>query len=255
MTQQIPEDWLADANSMQDRVILVTGAGSGIGAAVARGLAGCGATVVLLDKSVAALEQVYDAIEASGGAQPAIYPLNLEGASEKDYIDLALKMGEEFGRLDGLLHNAAMLGALTPVAHLESELWYRVLQVNLNGPVLMTHACLNLLAASDDASILFASDSVGRQGKAYWGAYGVSKAAIENFMQVLADELEANTRVRVNSIDPGPVATGLRSLAYPGENPDHLARPEDVVRPYLYLLGPDSKGMTGRQFSCQVQKA
>jgi len=245
---QIPENWQPQENFLKDRVILVTGAGTGIGAAVARSCARYGATVILLDKIVRSLEQVYDAIESAGGSQPAIYPLNLEGAAEKDYVDLANTIEREFGRLDGLLHNAAMLGALVPIAHFESELWYKILQVNLNAPFLLTRACLSLLMQSQDASIVFNSDRVGRKGKAYWGAYGISKAAVENFMQVLADEMESNTTVRVNSIDPGPVATALRNLAYPGEDPANLAGADDVVLPFLYLLGPDSKGVTGRQF-------
>ena len=245
---QIPDDWQPRKDLLKERIILVTGAGNGIGAAVAKSCAQYGATVILLDKVIRNLEQVYDAIESAAGIQPAIYPMNLEGASEKDYLDLAATIEKEFGRLDGLLHNAAMLGALIPIAHFESELWYKILQVNLNAPFLMTRACLNLLLQSKDASILFSSDSAGKRGKAYWGAYGISKAASENFMQVLADEMEANTSVRVNSFDPGPVATAFRSLAYPGENPERIARPEDVVAPHLYLMGPDSKGVTGKQF-------
>jgi len=245
---QIPDDWQPRKDLLKGRIILVTGAGNGIGAAVAKSYAQYGATVVLLDKVVRNLEQVYDTIESVSGVQPAIYPMNLEGASEKDYLDLAATIEKEFGRLDGLLHNAAMLGALIPIAHFESELWYKILQVNLNAPFLMTRSCLNLLQQSNDASVLFSSDSAGRQGKAYWGAYGISKAASENFMQVLADEMEANTSIRVNSLDPGPVATAFRSLAYPGENPERITRPEDVVAPYLYLMGPDSKGVSGKQF-------
>ncbi len=246
---QIPDDWQPRKDLLNERVILVTGAGNGIGAAVAKSYAQYGATVILLDKVVRNLEQVYDTIESVSGVKPAIYPMNLEGASEKDYLDLAATIEKEFGRLDGLLHNAAMLGALIPIAHFESELWYKILQVNLNAPFLMTRSCLKLLQQSNDASVLFSSDSAGRQGKAYWGAYGISKAASENFMQVLADEIEANTSIRVNSFDPGPVATAFRSLAYPGENPERIARPEDVVAPYLYLMGPDSKGVTGKQFN------
>ncbi len=245
---QIPDNWQPRKDLLKERIILVTGAGTGIGAAVAKSCARYGATVILLDKVIRNLEQVYDAIESASAVQPAIYPMNLEGASEKDYLDLATTIEKEFGRLDGLLHNAAMLGALIPIAHFESELWYKILQVNLNGPFLMTRSCLNLLQQSNDASVLFSSDSAGKQGKAYWGAYGISKAASENLMQVLADEMEANTSVRVNSFDPGPVATAFRSLAYPGENPDRLAKPDDVVRPHLYLMGPDSKGVTGKQF-------
>ena len=245
---QIPDNWQPQNDSLKDRIILVTGAGTGIGAAVAKQAAACGATIILLDKIVRNLEQVYDAIETAGSPQAAIYPMNLEGASEKDYVDLAATIETEFGRLDGLLHNAAMLGALIPLAHYEAELWYKVMQINLNAPFLMTRACLDLLMRSDNASILFNSDGVGRKGKAYWGAYGISKAATENFMQVLADELETNTRVRVNSIDPGPVATGLRNLAYPGEDPATIAAPEQVARAFLYLLGPDSEGISGEQF-------
>ncbi len=244
----IPNDWQPEDQFLKNRVILITGSGNGIGAAVAKSCAHYGAHVILLDKTVRNLEQVYDTIESAGSAQAAIYPMNLEGASEKDFLDLANTIDREFGRLDGLLHNAAMLGALIPVAHFESELWFRILQVNLNAPFLLTRACLNLLTQSPDASILFSSDAVGRHGKAYWGAYGVSKAATENLMQTLADEMESNTRVRVNSLDPGPVVTGLRNLAYPGENPQAVAGPEDVIRPHLYILGPDSKGITGQQF-------
>ena len=245
---QIPDDWQARKDLLKERIILVTGAGNGIGAAVAKSYAQYGATVILLDKVIRNLEQVYDAIESAAGIQPAIYPMNLEGASEKDYLDLAATIEKEFGQLDGLLHNAAMLGALIPIAHFESELWYKILQVNLNAPFLITRSCLKLLQQSNDASVLFSSDNAGRQGKAYWGAYGISKAASENFMQVLADEMEANTSIRVNSLDPGPVATAFRSLAYPGENPERITRPEDVVAPYLYLMGPDSKGVSGKQF-------
>jgi NAD(P)-dependent dehydrogenase (short-subunit alcohol dehydrogenase family) len=244
----IPDNWSPADTSLQDRIILITGAGNGIGAAVAVACASQGATVVMLDKVVRNLEQVYDRIEASGAPQPALYPMDLEGATEKDFYDLAATLDKEFGRLDGLLHNAAMLGALVPVSHFESELWYRIMQVNLNAPFMLTRACLPALTQSQDASVVFSSDSVGQRGKAYWGAYGVSKAGSDNLMQILADELETNTRIRVNSIDPGPVATSLRTLAYPGENPERLAQPEDVLLPYLYLLGPDSRGTSGQRF-------
>jgi len=244
----IPENWLASETCLENRIILITGAGNGIGAATAIACARAGATLILLDKVVRNLEQVYDTIEANGGPQPAIYPMNLEGATEKDYVDLANTLEKEFGRLDGLLHNAAMLGALIPMAHFESELWYKILQTNLNAPYLLTRACLPLLMNSEDASIVFNSDRVGRHGKAYWGAYGVTKAAMENLMQTLADELECNTPIRANSMDPGPVATSLRGLAYPGENPAKLPQPDDIVTPFLYLLSADSRGTTGQQF-------
>ncbi|MCW8919363.1 MAG: YciK family oxidoreductase [Gammaproteobacteria bacterium] len=233
------------------RVILITGAGDGIGAAAARACAAHGATVILLGRTTRKLEAVYDAIEAAGHPQAAIYPMNLEGAAPKDYDDLAATIEREFGRLDGLLHNASQLGTLTPLGQYDVAQWSRLMQVNLNAPFLLTRACLELLKRSADASILFTSSSVGRQGRAYWGAYAISKAANENMMQIWADELEANTPVRANSINPGAVRTAMRARAYPGEDPNTLPRPEQILVTYLYLLGPDSKGVSGRQFDAQ----
>ncbi|HYQ73428.1 MAG TPA: YciK family oxidoreductase [Gammaproteobacteria bacterium] len=243
------KDWLPAPDLLRERVILVTGAANGIGRAVAGACAAHGAAVVLLDRDVRALEQAYDEITAAGHAEPALYPMDLKGATPDDYATLAGTVETEFGRLDGLVHNAAHLGALVPFANFEHELWFETLQVNLNAPYLLTTACLGLLQQSRDASIVFAADSVGRHGKAYWGAYAVSKAGAEGFMQILADELEANTPIRVNSLDPGAVRTALRRMAYPYEDRNALPVPADVVKPFLFLLGPDSQGLTGRQLS------
>ncbi len=245
------KDYQARADLLKDRIILITGAGDGIGAAAAMSCAAHGATVILLGRTTRKLEAVYDAIESAGYPQPAIYPMNLEGASPKDYEDLAGTIENEFGRLDGLLHNASLLGTLTPLGQYDVEQWSKVMQVNLNAPFLMTRACLELLKKSDDASVLFTSSSVGRKGRAYWGAYGISKAANENMMQILADELESNTTVRANSINPGAVRTTMRARAYPGEDPNSLPKPDAIMATYLYLLGPDSKGVTGQQFDAQ----
>ncbi len=245
--------WTPSPGLLKDRIILVTGAGDGIGKACATAFAAYGATVVLLGRTIRKLENVYDEIEQAGSPQPAIYPMNLEGATAKDYEELAQTLAREFGRLDGLLHNAAMLGTLTPIAHYDPELWLQSIQVNLNAPFLLTQACIGLLTASQDASLLFTSDQVGRRGKAYWGAYGVAKAAIEGLMQTLADELENNTSVRVNSIDPGVVRTAMRTLAYPGEDPNNNVLPQAIVAPYLYLMSAEAKNKTGRQFMAQGQ--
>jgi NAD(P)-dependent dehydrogenase (short-subunit alcohol dehydrogenase family) len=244
-------DYQPAADLLKDRIILVTGAGDGIGAAAAKSFAAHGATVILLGRTIRKLEKVYDEIEQAGHPQPAIYPMNLEGAAPKDYADLAATIEKEFGKLDGLLHNAAMLGALTPLHQYDLELWSKVMQVNINAPYLLTRATIGLLKAAEDASVVFTGSAVGRQGRAYWGAYGISKAADENMMQIWADELEANTNIRVNSIDPGAVATTMRAHAYPGEDPNTLPRPEDIMGAYLYLMGPDSKGHTGEQFNAQ----
>ena len=245
------KDYLPAPDLLKDRVILVTGAGDGIGRAAARRFAAFGATVVLLGRTIRKLEQVYDAIEQAGHPQPAIYPMNLEGASPKDYADLAHVLETEFGRLDGLLHNAAILGGLTPVIHYNIEHWYRILQVDLNAPFLLTQAVLNLMIRSPDASIVFTTDSVSDEGRAYWGAYAVAKGGLQTFMKMLASELETNTTVRVNSIDPGKVRTELRLKAYPGGDPDEWAEPEKIMGVYLYLMGADSRGITGQTFKAQ----
>jgi NAD(P)-dependent dehydrogenase (short-subunit alcohol dehydrogenase family) len=242
-------DWRPAPGLLQERVILITGAANGIGRAVAGACAAYGASVILLDRDVRGLEQAYDDITAAGHPEPALYPLDLKGATPDDYATLADTIEEEFLHLDGLVHNAAYLGALVPFANYEHELWFESLQINLNAPYLLTMACLGLLQQSHDASIVFAADAAGRHGKAYWGAYAVSKAGAEGFMQILADELEANTSIRVNSLDPGPVRTALRRLAYPYEDRNSLRGPVDVVKPFLFLLGPDSKGVTGQQLS------
>lgn len=247
--QTLEPDWEPREQQLQGRVILISGAAGGIGRALATACAAQGASVVLLDKNVRGLESAYDEIMAGGDPEPALYPLDLKGATADDYQALADVLKKEFGHLDGLVHNAAMLGALTPIDGYDDALWFETLQVNLNAPYLLTKACLELMYPSDDASIVFTSDSTGRHGKAYWGAYGVSKAGLEGFMQLLADELEANTRVRVNSVDPGPARTAMRVIAYPAENRKLLSAPDAVIKPFLYLLGPDSKGITGKQFA------
>ena len=245
------KDYQPAAQALQDRVILVTGAGNGIGRAVACSFGAHGATVILLDRAVRPLEQVYDLIEQAGGPKPAIYPMNLEGATPKDYADLAQVIETEFGRLDGLLHNAALFEGLTPIANYDLELWYRTLQVNLNAPFLLTHALLGLLNRSSDASIVFTADQVSEEGQAYWGAYAVAKGGADTLMKILSSELETNTAIRVNSLDPGRVRTALTQKAYPGRNPAAWADPEAVLNAYLYLLGPDSRGVTGQRFRAQ----
>lgn len=248
---RIPDDYQPAPDVLAGRVILVTGAGDGIGNAVSRAFAAHGASVILLGRTVRKLESVYDRILQAGGPEPAIYPMDLEGAVPDDHRQLAERIETELGRLDGLLHNAGRLGTLTPIEHYDPAEWLRVLQVNLNAPFLLTQACLPLLKRAEDASLLFTSSGVGRRGRAYWGAYSASKFALEGLMQVLADELEANSRVRVNSINPGRVRTAMRAAAYPAENPAELCTPDEIVAPYLYLMGPDSLGVHGQALDAQ----
>ncbi len=241
-----PKDLLAG------RTILVTGAGDGIGRAVSKGLAAHGATVVLLGRTVAKLEAVYDEIEAAGDPQPAIYPINFEGATEREYEQLGETLDRELGSLDGLVNNAAQLRLLSRIDDYDAATWLRVMHVNLNAPFMLTQACLPLLRKASQASVVFVSDTVGRRAKAYWGAYAASKFGLEGLMQVLAEELSADQRIRVNSLDPGPCRTNLRHYAYPGEDPDTLPLPDSVVPWFLWLLGPDSEGTHGQALTVET---
>ena len=241
-------DYQAPKDLLEGRVILVTGAGDGIGRAVSVALGAHGATVVLLGKTVKKLEAAYDLLVAAGAPTPAIFPMDLMGAKYKDYEDLVGALEKEYGKLDGLLHNAGILGERAPIEHHEIHIWQQVMQVNLTAPFMLSKACLELLFKSPDASVVFTSSGVGRKARAYWGAYSVSKFGIEALSATLADETEFRKTLRVNSINPGPVKTEMRRLAFPAEDRDKLATPESIVGTYLYLLGPDSTGVTGQQF-------
>ena len=245
-----PRDYVAPDDLLNDRIVLVTGASDGIGRAVALACAARGATVILHGRSVPKLEKVYDEILDGGGRQPSIVPLDLLTADGRQYESLAASIESEFGRLDGLLHNAGMLGPLTPFAHYDMTTWQQVMHVNITAPVIMTKVLLPLLLAADDASLLFTSSSVGRKGRAYWGAYSVSKFATEGFAQVLADE-NRKSGLRVNTINPGATRTAMRLAAYPGEDRDKLKRPEDITAAYLYFLGRDSAGVSGASVNAQ----
>lgn len=240
---------------LKDRVILLTGAGGGIGAEAAKAYAAHGATVVLLGRTISKLEKIYDDIKAAGGPEPALYPLNLEGAIAKDYDEMATAIKTELGQLNGILHNAAFVGEATPLKHYDAELWARVLHVNLTAPFMLTRACLNLMQHSDDPRIVFTTH---RADTAYWGAYGVAKAAVERLMGILADELDTGgtPSVAVNALEPGEVLTPLMSRVFPGRHPDELPPIETVLPAYLYVMGADSRGVTGEVISAQTgQKA
>lgn len=245
------EQYQPTATLLKDKIILVTGAGDGIGKTAALTYAQHGATVILLGRTLQKLEAVYDEIEKQGLAQPAIFPLNLEGAAEHDYEAMFDSINNEFSRLDGLLHNAGELGPRTPMAQYPLGEWQKILQVNLTAPFMMTKSLMPLLEKSDSASVVFTSSSVGRKGRAYWGAYAVSKAGCENMMQTFADEYDNNDNLRFNSINPGATHTAMRTQAYPAENPATLATPKDIVKAYLFLMGDDSKDVNGQQIDAQ----
>ena len=231
---------------------MVTGAGAGIGRAVALALAAAGAEVILLGRTVRKLEAVHAEIEKLGAPEASIVPLDLERALAADYEAVAAAIDKRYARLDGLLHNAALLGTLTPIEQYEVPTFMRVMHVNVTAEFVLTQQLLPLLRASNDAAMLFTSSGVGNRGRAYWGTYSISKFAVEGMAQVLAHELEGTSRVRVNVIDPGKVRTTMRRAAYPSEAPESLPAPESLTGAYLALLGPASAGITGQRFRLQA---
>ncbi len=244
-------EYSAPANLLEGKIVLVTGAGSGIGRTAALTYAKHGATVVLLGRTTSKLEAVYDEIESNGWPQAAIYPMNLTGASEEDYASLAATLEKEFGRLDGLLHNAGLLGELKAIAQYDYDKWQELMQVNLNAPFLLTREMIPLLRESEAGSIIFTSSGVGHKGRAHWGAYSVSKFANEGLMQIVADEEDGISNVRANSLNPGGTRTAMRASAFPGEDPATRPTPEDIMPLYLYLMGSDSKDVSGQAFHAQ----
>ena len=242
------ENYTPAPDLLKDRFILVTGAGDGIGATAARTFAHHGATVALVGRTQAKLEAVYDAIEAAGGPKPTIAVMDFSTTQGDAYQSLVDALQEQFGRLDGLLHNAGILGHRSPIEHYEIKTWLEVMHINLNAPFILTQTLLPLLHKSTDPSIVFTSSGVGRTSRAYWGAYAVSKFGTEGLMQTLASELN---NMRINCINPGPIRTAMRKAAYPGEDPTTLLTPADIMATYLYLLGPDSKGISGASLDCQ----
>ncbi len=251
MPLTLPPDYIAEPQCLLGKIILVTGAGDGIGRAAALSYAQHGATVILLGRTVDKLEAVYDEIEAAGYPQAAIYPVHLRGAAMKDYEELANTIEREFGHLDGVLHNAGVLGQRRTLAQTTVDSWDEVLHVNLTAPFMMTQALLPMLAAAESASIILTSSSVGRKGRAFWGAYAVSKFGTEGMMQILADEEFELNNTRVNSINPGATQTVMRRTAYPGENPQDNPLPEVIMPLYIYLMSDASKAVNGQQFDAQ----
>ena len=238
------------ADELAGRVIAITGAGSGIGRAVALAAAAHGARVILVGRTLRKLEGVHAQIEAAGG-QAQIAPLNLETAAPADYEQLAAAVGEAYGRLDGLLHNAALLGTLSPIEQYDPPTWFRVMHVNLTAAFLLTQLLLPLLRASADASLAFTTSSAGRRGYAYWGAYGISKFGVEGLVQTLAEEHAHLDTLRVNAINPGATRTPMRRAAYPAEDLNASVEPAALANAYLWLLGPASRGVTGQSLDAQ----
>lgn len=243
---QAPQDLL------KDRVILVTGAGQGIGKTAAQTFAAHGATVILAGRNENRLNATYDSIADAGDPEPVIFPLDLEKATDKDFAAMAEAIGVQLGRLDGILHNAARLDALVPLELETLDVWLGTLRVNLAAPVALTRACLPLLKAAPDASIVMTSETHGRTPTAFWGAFGVSKWAIEALVRTWAQELEITPQLRINAVVPGPVRSPQRTKTHPAESAQTLPTPDSIMPTYLYLMGGDSRGRSGEIVHAQA---
>ena len=247
----IPKQFTPDEDLLAGRVILITGAGSGLGRALAIGCARAGASVILSGRNGAKLDRVYDEIEALGKPQPAIATLDLAAATAVEYDNLAKTIDGEFGKLDGLVHAAALLGDRTPLEQYDVPTWCRVLHVNLTAPFILSQVLLPNLRKSADASVIFVSSGVVKNPRAYWGAYAVAKSGLESVRSMLSQELEGEENIRVNSVNPGRMRTAMRAAAYPAEDPNTVPTPASVSGTFLYLLSARSRGIDGQYIEAQ----
>lgn len=251
LTHNDIRNFIPTANCLQDKIILVTGAGDGIGKVAALTYARLGATVLLLGKTQSKLEAVYDEIERLGLATPAILPMDLRTASFAQMNETATLIQKEFGRLDGVLHNAAILGALTPLEMYDPITFEDVMHVNLQAPFMLTQALFPLLQNAQSGSVVFTSSSVGAAPRAFWGAYALSKQATEGMSSIFTQETKNHTTLRFNVINPGATRTNMRAHAFPGEDPMTLKTPEDIMNAYVCLMTDDASGIKGQVIDCQ----
>ncbi len=246
------KDYSPRPDLLADRVILVTGASSGLGRAASLAYARHGATVALLARNTAPLEAVYDEIVAAGGPEPAMFPYDLGAADDRSLATLAGTIAQHLKRLDGVLHSAHQFYSLTPLELQTLEQWQTLMRVNLIAPFALTRACLPLLKQAPDASVVFTGETHGHRPGAYWGAYAVAKSGLETLTRIWADELDSTPNLRINTLIPGQVATTLRARTHPGLAPETLTRIDALMPWYLYLLGEDSRAVRGQIIECQA---
>jgi NAD(P)-dependent dehydrogenase (short-subunit alcohol dehydrogenase family) len=230
---------------MKPQTILITGAGSGIGKAVALDLAQRGDNLILLSKNEDKLNALYDEILQTTGQKAVIVPYDLEVLTADDACNLALMIEQEFGKLDGLLHNAGILGKKKPILSFDESDFNKVMNINVKAAIILTKALFPLLEKSTHANIIFTSSSVGRRAKAFWSSYAISKFATECIMQLLSAECDYLPNIKINSFNPQATRTNMRAIAYPGENPASVKEPS-VLLPYYRHLLSDKNIFTGK---------
>tara|TARA_B100001029_G_scaffold170591_1_gene166539 strand:- start:936 stop:1676 length:741 start_codon:yes stop_codon:yes gene_type:complete len=244
-------DFEPSKDCLKDKTILITGAGSGIGRATAKALSQFGAQLILLSKDMGKLESLYEEVVQQGSKEPLIHPMDFESAQEEEYLKVKEAILDKFDKLDGLINNAGVLGEKKPLEQYQYSIWKKVLNVNVDSAFLLTKTLLPLLNHSELGSVVFTSSGVGKKGRAYWGAYAISKFATEGMMEVFADELENTSKIRVNCINPGAVRTKMREEAYPAEDPETNPLPKEIMNLYVYLMSDASKGINGQSINAQ----
>jgi NAD(P)-dependent dehydrogenase (short-subunit alcohol dehydrogenase family) len=247
----IPRPFKPEPDLLAGRIILITGASGGLGKALALECARAGASVIVSGRNQSKLDRVYDEIVALGAAQPAIATLDLATATALDYDNLAKTIDGEFGKLNGIVHAAALLGDRTPLEQYDVPTWCRVLHVNLTAPFILTQVLLPNLRRSKDASVVFVSSGVVNNQRPFWGAYAVAKTGLESVRAMLSQELEGEPNIRVNSVNPGRMRTAMRAAAYPAENPNTVPTPLSVSGAFLYLLSEQSRAIDGQYIEAQ----
>lgn len=240
------KNYQAPHQHLKDRVIIVTGAGQGLGQTAAIAFAKQGATMILIGRTQAKLEATYDTIQAQGLPEALIFTMDLNKATENDFNAMAEGIYQQLGRLDGILHNATDFDNLSPLEIQTTEQFEEMFRVNVIAPFALTKACLPLLERAENASVIFTSNSSAQTPKAYWGSHGISKAAADFMMQMWSQELESRPNIRFNSIVPGGLQSPQRKKTHPGEVHSELPIMESAMQLYLYLMGDESKGITGK---------
>jgi|TARA_B110000263_G_scaffold133603_1_gene116053 NAD(P)-dependent dehydrogenase (short-subunit alcohol dehydrogenase family) len=247
----LPKNYQAQQNTLKEKVILVSGGGSGIGKTAGLIFAEHGADLILLGKDKISLESTYEEFLDRNLKPPLLHIMDLGQSTESNFREINNVIEKEFGKLDGLLNNAGILGDKTPLENYKIDVWKKVFDINVHASFLLTKSLLPVLKAAENSSIIFTSSGVGKVGKAYWGAYSLTKFATESMMQIFSEELENTSNIRVNSIDPGPVRTKMRAAAYPAEDPFSLVNAEDIMNAYLYLMSNDSLETNGESIAAQ----
>ncbi len=242
---------MSSNKNLKDKIVLITGAGDGMGKAAAIEYASQGASLILLGRNVKNLEKTHDIITASNAPKPMISLMDLSKADGNDYQELSDNLMNKYGHLDGLLLNAAILGDRSPISQYDISTWVNTIHVNLTSQFILTKSLLPSLEKSTSASVIFTSSGVGKIGKAFWGAYSVSKFGVEGLCQILSDEYQNDKTIRFNCINPGAIQTKMRKSAYPLEDPQKLLTPEDVLDKYVWLMSDVSKEIDGQSIDCQ----